>query len=109
MSIYYLPARTDLEHYDFTTDLEGSLYTFELYWNQRASAWFVSVADVDGQPIVSGRKVVLGAQLLGRAVRPAGPPGLLIAIDTSGASLEPGIADLGGRVQLVYFDSTEQA
>ena len=107
MSIYYLPARNDLTHYDFETDLEGAIYTLELYWNTRAGAWFLSISDASGNAIVSGRKVVLGSDLLGRAGRPAGPPGLLIAFDTSGANEEAGQADLGARVQLVYFESSE--
>lgn len=107
MTIYYLPARTDLEYYDYQTDLEGNLYTLEFYWNSRSGYWFLSVYDVDGNPIVSGRKVVLGAPLLGRAERVAGPPGVLMAFDTSGTDEEAGVADLGARVQLIYFESTE--
>lgn len=107
MAIYYLPARTDLTHYDFEVELEESIYTIELYWNTRAEAWFLSVYDVLGEPLVSGRKVALGAPILGRAERPSGPPGAIIAFDTSGENVEAGETDLGGRVQLVYFDSTE--
>jgi hypothetical protein len=109
MSIYYLPARTDVPHYDFDVDLEGAIYALELYWNSRAGAWFLSVSDVNGTPIVSGRKVVLGAPLLGRGVLPAGPPGILVAYDSSGQDQEAGQNDLGARVQLVYYESMEFA
>jgi hypothetical protein len=107
VSIYVLPAVSGVKHYDFSTDLEGSVYTFEIYWNERAEAWFLSVSDASGNAIVSGRKVVLGAPLLGRAVLSSGPPGRLIAVDMSKEDREPGLNDLGDRVQLVYFESTE--
>ncbi len=105
--IYYLPARTDLQHYDYQTDLEGAVYTLELYWDQRSECWLLSVYDAESNPIVSDRKVLLGSPLLGRGNRPSGPPGTMIAIDTTGANVEAGISDLGDRVQLVYLDSTE--
>jgi hypothetical protein len=104
MSMYYLPTWEAPQHYEYQTDLEGKIYTLNFYWNQRAGAWFLSVSDLDGNRLVAGRKVLLNTPILGRAIRPDGPPGLLYAVDTSGEDTEPGQTDFGGRVRLVYVD-----
>lgn len=104
-----IPLRTDLAHYEFQIELEGESFVFELRWNERDGAWALSISDADGNPLLSGRRVVLGTPLLfrKRAVSPTLPPGELIAEDTSGTGIEPGIGDLGGRVQLRYLLASE--
>lgn len=102
-----LPTRTDVPIYSFGVDLEGVTYQFTFRWNSRDASWYFDLADVEGNPLLSGRKVVLGAFLLAR-FRTAGlPPGEIQAVDTSGANVEAGIDELGARVQLLYFESTE--
>lgn len=105
MSTLILAAASDAPHYDFSVTLEGKLLTFEFRWNERSGAWFLSLFDDTGAPIVSGRRVVLGADLLGRSSDARLPPGTLLAYDTSGANLDAGRADLGGRVQILYVES----
>lgn len=106
MATLVLPARSDAPLYDFTADLEGASYTFELRWNDRDGFWFLSLSSRSGEQLVTGRKVVLGANILGRATDPRLPPGAVLAIDTTGQDQEAGRDDLGGRVQLVYVEST---
>lgn len=101
-----LPVGSDAPHYDFSSALEGKLLTFEVRWNERSGAWFLSLYDSTGEPIFSGRRVVLGTNLLGRSADSRLPPGTLIAYDTSGANLDAGRNDLGGRVQLLYVEAT---
>lgn len=101
-----LPTRTDLVRYAFEIDLEGTTFAFEFYWSDRAASWFFTLSDVDGNALVSGRRVSLGIPLLARFANPGLPLGDIWAFDTSGQDAEPGINDLGGRVQLVYVEST---
>ena len=108
MASYTLPLRTDLPHYTFGVELEGVSYRFELRWNARAGAWWITVLTSDDQPIVS-RKVVVGFPLFDRYRDSRLPPGGLEAIDTTGAGLEPGLTDLGSRVLLLYTDSADRA
>jgi hypothetical protein len=106
MSTILLAVVSDAPHYDFSSTLEGKLLTFELRWNERSGAWFLSLFDDTGAAIFSGRRVVLGADLLGRSSDSRLPPGMLIAYDASGADLDAGRNDLGSRVQLLYIEST---
>lgn len=105
MATLTLPVRTDVPYYDFDVDLEDRSFTLELRWNDRAGAWFLSVYDSAGAPLVSGRRVVLGSPLLGHGVSSALPPGDLLAIDTTDAGTDPGRDDFGTRVVLAYVES----
>lgn len=106
MSALILPLDAVAPHYDVQVVLEGATYLFELRWNERSSAWFLSIHDGVGEVLTAGRRVVLGADLLGRSVDARLPPGTLVAVDSSGADQEAGRDDLGSRVQLVYIEST---
>jgi hypothetical protein len=106
MTTLILAAAADAPHFDFSSTLEGKLLTFEFRWNERSGAWFLSLFDDTGAPIFSGRRVVLGADLLGRSADSRLPPGMLIAYDTSGANLEAGRNDLGGRVKILYVEAS---
>jgi hypothetical protein len=109
MATLILPARSNLTHYEFGVELEGASYTIELRWNARDGAWYLSLYDSAGEPLVSGHKAVLGANLLGRGENPRLPPGLLTLFDTSGTLVDPGQTELGGRVQLIYMESADLA
>lgn len=105
MASVRLPVNSAAPHYRFSVTLEGKLLTFELRWNERSEAWFLSLFDADGAPIFSGRRVVLGANLLGRSADARLPRGILLAHDTSGASRDAGRDDLGTRVEVVFSSS----
>jgi hypothetical protein len=105
MAVLTLPARTDLQVYSFQVELEGALYTFTMRWNTRAASWFMDIADAAGAYVVSGRRVVIDWPLLNRVVKANRPPGEIFAVDTLSIGTDPGVADLGGRVQLVYQEA----
>jgi hypothetical protein len=90
-------------------NLDGVTYTMQMRWNNRASAWFFDILDEDAQNVLAaGIRMVVDFPLnLYKADRK--PPGMLLAMDSSGAGAEPGADELGDRVQLVYFSSAELA
>ncbi len=106
MATLLLPVRCEVPFSYFDVDLEGASYTIETRWNERAGLWFLSVSDKDGVPISAGRAVVLGADLLGKTVDARRPPGVILAIDSTGEDIEAGRDDLGARVQILYIEST---
>lgn len=106
MSDYIVPTRTDVEHYEQQVELDVVFYTLLLAWNHRAESWFISLSLADGTPIMSGMKVVADTPLLYYCGHPQKPPGDLLALDTSGAGVSPGLDDLGVRVLLVYRDGS---
>jgi hypothetical protein len=102
-----LPLRPDLTHYDFGISLDGTSYLLELRWNTREEAWYLDIRLEDGTDVVLGIKVVVDFILGRRSQHPARPPGVFFAVDTSGRRQDPGISDLGARVQLLYFEAAE--
>jgi hypothetical protein len=105
MADLLIPVDSDAEFYDLSVDLDGRSYTFEVRWNTRAGAWFLATYDGAGELLVAPRRVVLGANLLGRGSDPRLPPGVLLAVDTSPARTDAGRTDLGTRVVIVYSEA----
>src|SRR5689334_8860857 len=89
-------------HFSLQPELDGVTYTLGLDWNDRDLRWYVSLLDAEEQVLIPGRKVVADFPLFIRFRRPNLPPGQLLALDTSGAGLAPGLADFGTRVLLLY-------
>lgn len=84
------------------TALDGVEYVLQFDWNDRQKRWSFSLADQDEVPIVSGVTLVADWPLLSLVTDARRPLGELVAWDTSGAGLDPGLADLGDRVQFTY-------
>lgn len=112
-----IPTSTTLTDYRQTTSLDGQDYIFRFRWNQREAEWFFSIADAEDDPIVEGLKVTVQLPLLRLVVDSRRPPGVLLALDTQAVEADlqtektlardPGIADLGDRVALLYFSEAE--
>lgn len=108
MATLTMPTRTDgVPHYTFTCELEGQTYLFELLWVDRSASWHMTIADVDGTPILSSRRLVLGAFITRRFKDVRLPPGEFTLLDTSGQDEEAGLYDLGARVLLLYTEAAD--
>jgi hypothetical protein len=105
MATFIIPTRTDSEHYEEQVELDGVVYGLKFAWNHRASGWFLSLAKQDGTPILSGLRIVADWPLLHYCSHPDKPGGNLMAMDTSGAGLDPGLTELGSRVLLMYQEA----
>lgn len=103
MTAQIIPLRTDSPRYSIRTELDGARYVIDLEWNDRAEAWFLAVADGEGVRLVESVRVVIDFPLLDAYSNAALPPGVLFAVDSTNADLDPGRADLGDRVQIIYF------
>lgn len=103
------PAGAENAHCSQRTTLDGRDYLFEIDWNQRESRWYLSMFDQTGDPILQGKKVVAGWDLLRLVIDERRPPGRLYALDYSGTGTDPALDDvgLGKRVELVYADGDE--
>ena len=107
MAIVEIPTRSDVERYKFTIDLDGTSYGFAFHYNDRMSKWIFDITLDDGTPIIENIPVYVNEIPLSRFQDTRLPPGTIMFIDTSGASLDPGRDDLGTRVLMVYLDSSE--
>lgn len=109
MATLRMPSRTDLAYYDMTVDLDGVTYAMTFRFNGRDGYWYMDIADIDGVPIRSGIRVVLGADFLRLLRDQRTPPGLMAALDGTGRGLEAGLEDLGRSVLLLYVESASLA
>ena len=100
MAVVVLPTLTDSDNYGIKVTLESALYDFTFRWNYRESVWEMSIAGV-----VDGLAIRVNTDLLACVPSISKPPGRFLALDTSGAGLDPDIDELGGRVVLTYTES----
>lgn len=108
MAAYEISTLTDGEtqYYDQRVRLGGVDWVFEFLYSDRRGVWTFSVANLDGEYVLTGQTVTCGVSLLARAV--GGPVGTLLAIPASADNLSPpGLTELGDRVRLVWFDATK--
>ncbi len=111
----------DAARFTLQVTLDGTTYTLEFRWNERAArtdavgnllagAWFMNVLDGEGvQPLMVGLQVVVDYPIAANVVSRT-PPGVFIAVDTGaaiGSGVDPGFDDLGNRVKLRYFSFGE--
>lgn len=108
-----IPLRNDLPYFDLQVTLESVTYLLEFRWNTRERSWYMSMSTDDGTYIITSLKFVIDHPLGCRSQNPLKPPGIFLAEDTSGARIDAGYnedtqkSDLGDRVILLYFESTE--
>lgn len=90
-----------------TTTLDGTTYQLRFRWNGRLSRWFFDLSTAAGTPLIQGKLLAVGADLL-RQIRhdDRAPQGFLVAMDTVGRQ-DAGFRDLGVRHQIGYFGVTE--
>lgn len=105
----FIPLRSDLAAFDLQVVLDGLTVTLDFRWNTRALAWWMTVLNDEADTVLVGNTRVTvdfpqNAYLTGRE-----PPGLFIFVDTSGQGRDPGLTDLGNRVQLTYTSAEELA
>jgi len=102
-----IQLRDDLPFFDLQVTLESVTYTLEFRWNVRAGKWFMSVLDETSNTVLQAAAKVVANWPLFAYVTGRQPAGAFLAFDTTGAGLDPGLNDLGNRVQLIYFTTAE--
>lgn len=102
-----LPLEPSIGHYRRSTTLSSRLVIYDVRWNGRDEAWYLSLYDQDEEPIALGLRIVLGVPLARRSTNQSRLPGMLIAEDLSGEAREAGFDDLGIRVVVFYFEIDE--
>lgn len=104
-----LPFIPSDPHYFFETTLNDVPYTFDVRWNDRDRAWYFDMFDKDDFPIVRGVKIVLGTYLGRRSPHEFFATNALVPVDMSSLNQDPGFDDLGTRVLVIHYTSTELA
>jgi hypothetical protein len=101
-----VPTSPGVPFYTQKTRLDGRDYVLTFRYSQREDRWYLSLADSEEIPILSGLKLVANWPLLqAYHYDTRVPRGELSAMDLSGDDTPPGLNELGEglRVQLIYF------
>lgn len=107
MAVLEIPLRSDVDNYDFSVDLDGSTYFFELSWNERTSMWTLIISNAEKNVILGAIPLMVNSNLLERFKIAELPPGTLALLDLSGTNLEAGKSDLGNRCIMIYEEREE--
>lgn len=89
--------------------LDGATYVLEFRWNVRANKWFMALFNEDRTIAHMVGVAVVADWFFGSYELNDGPPGAFRAVDTSGQGIDPGLADLGDRVQIRYYSRADLA
>ena len=103
MTALLIPTRTDAPRYSIRVDLDGDRFVLNFEWNDRALGWFLDIDNEAGERLISGVRISVNFPILNRYVIDGLPKGILIALDSTAAGIDPLREDLGDRVRLVYF------
>jgi hypothetical protein len=92
--------------------LDGVPFVLSLAYNQREDRWYLSLADDEGNPLLSGLKLQANWPILFRySYLTTIPAGELMAIDTTTDGSPPTLLELGEgkRCVLTYFEAATKA
>jgi hypothetical protein len=104
-SIYTIPLSQSQSWYEQSVVLDGVEYRLRLMWSERERRWYLDVMLADGTLLAAGRKIVADQDVLGWMSSDDRLPGMLLAVDMTGAQTDPDLRDLGTRVLLYYLDA----
>lgn len=105
--IHLIPTSTKLSTYRQVTALDGVDYQLVFDFNQREGKWYFSLLNIEGNHLMTGRKVVSQWMLNALETSEDLPPGALYCLDSTAESTggaDPGLRELGQRVVLLYDD-----
>ena len=105
--IVQIPTSQHLAYYTQKTSLDGQTYTLEFRWNAREESWYLNILTDTEETVAMGIKLVVDWSLIRRVTDVKAPPGVLMAVDTTGSGVDPAFDELGTRVVLLYFDEAE--
>ncbi|OAJ35360.1 phage baseplate plug family protein [Piscirickettsia salmonis] len=94
-------------NYTETVSLEGTAYIFTMRWNTRDETWRISIADTDGNAILSGLKLLPYSPLVQRYKLTNFITGELIGINTANQYEPPTRNNLGTDFKLFYLTQDE--
>lgn len=107
MALTPIPLPIDTPLFTRKTTLTGVDYILRFDYHERQDRWYFGLYSAQNAPILVGRKVVCGWDVLRTCALSTRPPGQLFFL--SGADQRPpGFTDLGRSTILIYVDAEPQ-
>lgn len=106
MATQIIPLDSTYDHFNFTVELDGTVYGMEFKFNPRDNAWYFDMTDTLGNLLVGSIPAIIGWPVLRQYLYNQNlPQGILYFIDQSGVDAVPGRFDLGQRVLMIYEEA----
>lgn len=102
--MFEVPLPGELPFFNIRVRLSGSEYVFDFRYNQREDRYYLTLQNQDGEPLVSGFKVVCNVPIGRKSARVDLPLGKLIFQDETTSQEPARYGDLGERVKLYYYE-----
>ena len=101
-----IPVFIDTPHWSERIALGSSVYILTFNYNARMDRWILDIADANNNALATGLPVLCMADALQNlgAKTPGMPPGVLFALDITGAGADPNATNFGQSVLLFYFE-----
>lgn len=102
-----LPIFTNTPSYKYTTEIEGSIYQFQFYFNVRMDRWFMDIMTPASERIISGIPMLTNVDLIGRFRDTRLPAGYFAVFDNTGKNRNPSFDNFGTDIKLYYLTVDE--
>ena len=110
MAVFSIPVTSELFDYSERVELDGEVFELRFRFNNRLEAWFVDIFSASGDVLVYGRRLTVDTRLTGQYKHLDDlAQGELTPFDTENGRRDPSSDNLGDRVLLFYFESSEFA
>jgi len=103
-----VPTGSEQADFEQDVDLGGTVYRLRVYYNGRDDSWYLSLSDVDGNPLVMGVRLTLDTSILGAHVLEALPAGALAMIDPENTREDPSRRSLDDDAMALVFFTAEE-
>lgn len=107
MAVEIIPIENEQLAFRQLMTLNEAVVNLRFYYNSRSERWKMDVLDQDNDPIILGRTVNLGLDLLGRFFDERLPDGFLSTFDLKDRDSEPDLENFGSDV-LMIFDTEDE-
>ncbi len=103
-----VPVQQNISAWSQRVSFDGVDYQLDFAWNGRSNAWFISLLDIAGNPLVLSVKLVSNRPLFRRFHHiPGVPPGELVSFDGSKTIDCAGYSQLNNGCDVIYITAAE--
>lgn len=100
-----IPLDDEIDHWEQLVVLDEREYRMTFEWSTREEKWYLSIADQDGDDLLTGLALNEGVELCRLSTDTSLPQGTLSLLDATGAESEPERDQLGVRWVLLYDEA----
>jgi len=105
--VQVLHWNSELPYWQETITLANKLYILTALWNGRSDSWAVSLSTLEGEEIVSGRRLDIGVNVLNNVYNKNKPDGYMVVTPNDSDITIVTRDNMGSEVNLIFVSSDE--